>query len=167
MLFRRKSGEGLPGRLQGGVTFSIGGFNNRLCKYQSGIVCLSDPSSQHRDGLHRLLRFLVTLFHLWCYMAVPPRVISPIAPAFPLSVQCWHISSSHHTITRYGMCSRKWKGWCLQGSRDVAWDYTTHISHLLLMEISKRMGGWLVQKCKNLGQSLRIALRWIVLKICK
>lgn len=38
MLLRRDGGEGLPGRLQGGVTLSVGGFNARLCKYLSGIT---------------------------------------------------------------------------------------------------------------------------------
>lgn len=37
-LLRRDGGEGLPGRLHGGVTLSVGGLNNRLCKYPSGIM---------------------------------------------------------------------------------------------------------------------------------
>lgn len=37
MLLRREDDEGLPGRLHGCVTLSMGGLNNRLCKYPSGI----------------------------------------------------------------------------------------------------------------------------------
>lgn len=56
-------------------------------------VSLSDPASWCRDGLHRLPRFLVTLFHSLFYTAERPRVISPPAQAFPLSSQCWCVIS--------------------------------------------------------------------------
>lgn len=38
MFLRRDGGEGLPGRLHGGVTLPMGGLNNRLYRYPSGIM---------------------------------------------------------------------------------------------------------------------------------
>jgi len=51
MLLRRDGGEGLQGRLQGGVKVSVGGFNDRLCKYLSATaeVCLTLPRGAGMD----------------------------------------------------------------------------------------------------------------------
>lgn len=104
MLLRRDSGDGLPGRchtLHGGLKQQVMQISIR------DNVSLPDPASQQKDGLHHLLRFLVTLFHLGFYIAEPPRAICPNAQTFPLSAQGWCINSSHQPIAWFGMCSCK------------------------------------------------------------